>query len=140
MMTVIWQYISYLNVLVEEVISLKKSGNFTNCWCLNHCQLSAVSISIAYISFEYPSPWRHMYTVWRHAKGQWKKFTCEQDCALLKCYSQILCGGSTKNFRFWLFCIDLVANGYKTRNTEVELQGPVYFDRTANYLIYYQIR
>ena len=28
----------------------------------------------------------------------------------LKCYSQILCGGSAEKFRFWLFCIDLVAN------------------------------
>ena len=28
----------------------------------------------------------------------------------LKCYFQILCGGSAKNFRFWLFCIELVAN------------------------------
>ncbi len=28
----------------------------------------------------------------------------------LKCYSQILYGGSAKNFRFCLFCIDLVAN------------------------------
>ena len=24
----------------------------------------------------------------------------------LKCYFQILCGGSGKNVRFWLFCID----------------------------------
>ncbi len=29
---------------------------------------------------------------------------------ILKCYSQNLCGGSAKNFRFWLFCTDLVAN------------------------------
>ena len=28
----------------------------------------------------------------------------------LKCYSQILCGGFAENFRFWLFCIDLVGN------------------------------
>ncbi len=28
----------------------------------------------------------------------------------LKCYSQILCGGSAEIFRFWLFCTDLVAN------------------------------
>ena len=28
----------------------------------------------------------------------------------LKCYSQILRGGSAENFKFWLFCIDLVAN------------------------------
>ncbi len=28
----------------------------------------------------------------------------------LKCYSQILCGGCDENLRFWLFCIDLVAN------------------------------
>ncbi len=30
--------------------------------------------------------------------------------SVLQCYSQILCGGSAKNFRFWLFCIDLVVN------------------------------
>ncbi len=28
----------------------------------------------------------------------------------LKCYSQILYGGSAENFRFWLFCIDLAGN------------------------------
>ena len=28
----------------------------------------------------------------------------------LKCYSLILCGGSAENIRFWLFCVDLVAN------------------------------
>ncbi len=28
----------------------------------------------------------------------------------LKCYSQILYGGSADIFKFWLFCIDLVAN------------------------------
>ncbi len=28
----------------------------------------------------------------------------------LKCYSKILCGGSAENFRFWLFCTELVAN------------------------------
>ncbi len=28
----------------------------------------------------------------------------------LKCYSQILCGGPAENFRFWLFCTDLMAN------------------------------
>ncbi len=28
----------------------------------------------------------------------------------LKCYSQILCGGAAENFRFCLFCTDLVAN------------------------------
>ena len=27
-----------------------------------------------------------------------------------KSYSQILCGVSAANVRFWLFCIDLVAN------------------------------
>ncbi len=29
---------------------------------------------------------------------------------IFMCYSQILCGGSAKIFRFWLFCIGLVAN------------------------------
>ncbi len=28
----------------------------------------------------------------------------------LKCYSQILCGGSAENFRLCLFCVNLVAN------------------------------
>ena len=36
---------------------------------------------------------------------------------ILKCYSQILCGGSAKNFRFWLFCIDLVANWSKNKKS-----------------------
>ena len=31
-------------------------------------------------------------------------------CVVLKCYSQILWGGSAENFKFCLFCIDLVAN------------------------------
>ncbi len=29
---------------------------------------------------------------------------------VLKCYSQIFCGGSAEIFRLWLFCTDLVAN------------------------------
>ncbi len=40
-----------------------------------------------------------------------KRFNCiYQTGWRLKCYSQILCGGSSENSRFWLFCIDLVAN------------------------------
>ena len=56
------------------------------------------------------------------------------------CYSQILCGGSTKNFRLCLLCIDLVANWQKTSNPEAELQEHVYLDRTDNWLINYWIR
>ncbi len=60
----------------------------------------------------------------------------------LKCYSQILNGGSTNNFRFWLlkyFVLVWWQTDKKTRNPEAELQGPVYFDRTANCLITYRI-
>ena len=35
---------------------------------------------------------------------------------VLKCYSQILCGGSAENFRFCLVCVDLVANWSKIFN------------------------
>ncbi len=40
----------------------------------------------------------------------------------LKCYSQILCGGSAKHFRFQLFCIDLMAQ--KQEILKHELKGP----------------
>ncbi len=33
--------------------------------------------------------------------------------ATLKCYSQILCELSAENFRFWLFCTDLVKTDEK---------------------------
>ena len=52
----------------------------------------------------------------------------------LKCYSQILCGGSAEKFRFWLFYIDLVANWCENKKYWSRV-APVYLDRTANYLI-----
>ncbi len=45
--------------------------------------------------------------------GGWSWFQFEWVCTslqarrtMLKCYSQILCGGSVENVRFWLVCID----------------------------------
>ena len=46
-------------------------------------------------------------------------------CRMIKkCYSQILCRGSGKIFRFWLFYIDLV----------------IFVDRITNCIVNYQIR
>ncbi len=56
------------------------------------------------------------------------------------CYSQILCGGSAENFRFWLFCVHWWQTDKKQEGPEAELQGPVYLDRTADCLINYRIR
>ncbi len=47
-----------------------------------------------------------------------------------KCYSNILCGRSIENFRFYLFCTDVVTKSWNTIHPETELQGLIHFDRT----------
>ncbi len=49
--------------------------------------------------------------------------------------------GLSKHLRFWLFCLDLIIKSQKQElNSEAELQGLVYFDKTTNYMINYWIR